>query len=69
MMSDVVALRPRAVHILAGTNDVAGNTGPMTPRMTQDNLRAMVDIANRHGIKVLLATVPPAASFPWRPEI
>jgi lysophospholipase L1-like esterase len=66
MMSDVVALRPKAVHIMAGTNDIAGNTGPMTPEMTQDNIRAMVDIAQRHGIRVLLAPIPPAASFPWR---
>ncbi|HEX8839638.1 MAG TPA: GDSL-type esterase/lipase family protein [Sphingomicrobium sp.] len=66
MMSDVVALRPKAVHIMAGTNDIAGNTGPMTPQMTQDNIRAMVDIAQRHGIRVLLAPIPPASSFPWR---
>ena len=66
MMSDVVALKPKAVHIMAGTNDIAGNTGPMTPEMTQDNIRAMADIAKRHGIRVLLAPIPPAASFPWR---
>nr|NUR37966.1 GDSL family lipase [Sphingomonas sp.] len=66
MMTDVVALRPKAVHIMAGTNDIAGNTGPMTPERTQDNIRAMVDIAQRHGIRVLLAPIPPAASFPWR---
>lgn len=69
MMSDVVALRPKAVHIMAGTNDIAGNTGPMTPAMTQNNLRAMVDIARRHSIEVLLATIPPAAGFPWRPGL
>jgi lysophospholipase L1-like esterase len=69
MMSDVVELRPRAVHIMAGTNDIASNTGPMTPHMTQDNFRAMNDIARRHGIKVLLASIPPAASFPWRPGL
>lgn len=69
MFSDVVALKPKAVHIMAGTNDIAGNTGPMTARMTEDNIRAMVDIAQRHGINVLLAPIPPAASLPWRPEI
>jgi lysophospholipase L1-like esterase len=69
MMSDVVALRPRAVHIMGGTNDIAGNTGPMTPQMSEDNVRAMTDIAQRHGIKVLLASVPPAAKFPWAPGI
>lgn len=69
MMSDVVALRPRAVHIMGGTNDIAGNTGPMTPQMSENNARAMTDIAQRHGIKVLIASVPPAASFPWAPKI
>jgi lysophospholipase L1-like esterase len=69
MMSDVVALKPKAVHIMAGTNDIAGNTGPMTPEMTQNNFRAMSDIARREGIKLLLASIPPAASFPWRPGL
>jgi lysophospholipase L1-like esterase len=67
--ADVVELRPRAVHIMAGTNDIAGNTGPMTAQMTEDNFRAMADIANRHGIKLLLAPIPPAASFPWAPQV
>jgi lysophospholipase L1-like esterase len=69
MYSDVVELRPRAVHIMAGTNDIAGNTGPMTAQMTEDNFRAMADIAMRHGIKLLLAPIPPAASFPWAPQV
>jgi lysophospholipase L1-like esterase len=69
MMSDVVALRPRAVHIMGGTNDIAGNTGPMTAQMTQDTVRAMTDIAQRHGIKVLIASVPPAGTFPWAPKV
>jgi lysophospholipase L1-like esterase len=69
MMSDVVALRPRAVHVMAGTNDIAGNTGPMTPQMSENNIRAMTDIAQRQDIKVLIASVPPAGSFPWAPAI
>jgi len=69
MFSDVVALRPRAVHIMAGTNDIAGNTGPMTAAMTEDNIRAMSDIARRESITLLLASIPPAASFPWRAEV
>jgi lysophospholipase L1-like esterase len=69
MMSDVVALKPRAVHIMGGTNDIAGNTGPMTAQMSEDNVRAMTDIAQRHGVKVLIASVPPAGSFPWAPKI
>jgi lysophospholipase L1-like esterase len=69
MMADVVALKPKAVHIMAGTNDIAGNTGPMTGAMTQDNLRAMAAIARAHGIRVLLASIPPADGFPWRPGL
>lgn len=66
MMPDVIDLKPRAVHIMAGTNDIAGNTGPMTAEMTRDNTRAMAAIARQHRVKVLLASIPPAASFPWR---
>lgn len=69
MMSDVVALRPRAVHIMGGTNDIAGNTGPMTPQMSEDNVRSMTDIAQRQGIKVMIASVPPAGGFPWAPTV
>ena len=69
MMSDVVALHPRAVHIMGGTNDIAGNTGPMTAQMSEGNVRAMTDIAQRQGIKVMIASVPPAGSFPWAPNV
>jgi lysophospholipase L1-like esterase len=69
MMADVIALRPRAVHIMAGTNDIASNTGPMTPRMTQDNIAAMATLARANGVAVLLASIPPAADFPWRPGL
>lgn len=69
MMSDVVALKPRAVHIMGGTNDIAGNTGPMTAKMSEDNVRAMNDIAQRHGIRVLIASIPPAGNFPWAPGV
>jgi lysophospholipase L1-like esterase len=54
---------------MGGTNDIAGNTGPMTARMSADNIEAMTDIAQRHGIKVMIASIPPAAQFPWSPEI
>ncbi len=47
---DVLALRPQVVVILAGTNDIAGNTGPSTQAMIEDNLHAMVDLALAHGI-------------------
>jgi lysophospholipase L1-like esterase len=69
MYSDVVALKPKAVHILAGANDIAGNTGPMTAGMSENTFRAMSDIAKRHGIDVLIASVLPAAAFPWRPGL
>ena len=69
MMADVVSLKPKAVHIMAGTNDIAGNTGPMTAAMSEDNFRMMSDIARMHRIKVLIASIPPAASFPWRPGL
>jgi lysophospholipase L1-like esterase len=69
MMADVVHLRPKAVHILAGTNDIAGNTGPMTQAQSEDNLRMMTEIAQASGIHVLLGSIPPSAAFPWRPGL
>lgn len=69
MMADVIALKPKFVHVMAGTNDIAGNTGPMTPRQTHDNLAMMVMLARQAKIGVLLASVPPADGFPWRPGL
>lgn len=66
---DVIDLKPKAVIILAGTNDIAGNTGPMTLEMTEGNLMSMAELAKANGIKVILASVLPAKGFPWRPEI
>ena len=66
---DVVALKPVVVAILAGTNDVAENTGPMTDDQILDNLSAMAEIARAHGIKVVVGSVPPATYFFWRREI
>jgi lysophospholipase L1-like esterase len=66
---DVVALHPETVVILAGTNDIAGNTGPSTPEMIEDNFKGMVEIARANGIRVILASILPAAQYPWRPEI
>jgi lysophospholipase L1-like esterase len=63
---DVINLRPAAVVILAGTNDVAGNTGPMTPEMTEDNFRSMVDLAKANGIRVIVASITPAVDYPWK---
>ena len=66
---DVVRLRPRVVHIMAGTNDVAANTGPTSDDEFKNNITAMVDLAKANGIKVVLASIPPAAKFSWRPEL
>ncbi|MDG2536017.1 GDSL-type esterase/lipase family protein [Sphingomonas sp. HITSZ_GF] len=69
MMADVIALKPRLVHIMAGTNDIAGNTGKITVAQSCDNLRMMAELARANGIRVLLASVPPADNFPWRPGL
>jgi lysophospholipase L1-like esterase len=63
---DVIDLHPTAVVILAGTNDVAGNTGPMTPQMTEDNFRSMIDLAKANGIRVIVASILPVADYPWK---
>lgn len=64
---DVIDLNPEAVVILAGINDIAGNTGPSTQEMITDNIFAMAELAKAHGIKVLICSVLPTADFPWRP--
>jgi acyl-CoA thioesterase-1 len=63
---DVVALKPKVVVILAGTNDIAGNTGPSTVEMIQDNIASMAEIAKANGIRVVLASVLPVDDYPWR---
>jgi len=63
---DVINLHPKAVLILAGTNDVAGNTGSMTPEMTEDNWQSMADLAKANGIRVIFASITPSTDFPWR---
>lgn len=69
---DVVALQPAAVVFLGGTNDIAGNTGPMTLEDTERNIQAMAAIAQANGIKLILASQLPVKAFPWnkacRPE-
>lgn len=66
---DVIDLHPQIVHIMAGTNDVAGNTGPTSEKDFQNNLRAMVELARAHHLRVVLASIPPANAFPWRPAL
>ncbi|CEJ70314.1 GDSL-like Lipase/Acylhydrolase [Chryseobacterium oranimense G311] len=67
--NDVIALKPRLVVINAGTNDIAENTGIYNPDFTFNNIKAMADIAKSNGIKVIIASILPAAAFPWRKEI
>ncbi|MBP6362426.1 MAG: GDSL family lipase [Novosphingobium sp.] len=62
---DVVSLRPKVVHIMVGTNDIAGNTGPTTPEAYKNAIRAMVSLAQANGIVVILGSIPPADQFGW----
>ncbi|MDA9140198.1 SGNH/GDSL hydrolase family protein [Flavobacteriaceae bacterium] len=63
---DVVDLDAAAVVLLAGTNDIAGNTGPVTLEMILDNIKSMTEIAQANDIKVILCSVLPAFDYPWR---
>ncbi len=64
--ADVIALKPAVVVILAGINDIAGNTGPSTLEMITDNIFSMAELAKANNIKVILCSVLPAYDFPWR---
>ena len=66
---DVINLKPAVVLILAGTNDIAGNTGPSTLEMIMDNIVSMTELAKANHIKVVLCSVLPAYKYPWRPEV
>ncbi len=67
--SDVIALRPEVVVILAGINDIALNNGAIELRHIVDNIASMTDIARWHGIKPIVCSVLPAAGIDWRPEV
>jgi lysophospholipase L1-like esterase len=62
---DVIDLKPKVVVILAGTNDIAGNTGPMTIEQTEGNLASMAELAAANGIRVVLCSLLPAFDYPW----
>ncbi len=66
---DVISLRPKVVVILAGTNDIAGNTGPSTLEMIEDNIRSMTELAQANGIQVVLCSIVPAYDYPWKPGL
>jgi lysophospholipase L1-like esterase len=65
MYPDVIDLKPAAMVVLAGTNDIAGNTGPETAEMIQQNIMAMTELAQLHGIKVILCSLLPVSDYPF----
>jgi lysophospholipase L1-like esterase len=67
MFPDVIDLKPAAVIILAGTNDIAQNTGPQTATMVEENLVAMTELAQKHGIKVILCSLTPISDYALMP--
>jgi len=64
--ADVIKLKPRVVVILAGTNDIAGNSGPSTLEMIEDNIISMAQLAKANDIKVILCSVLPVYDYPWK---
>ena len=66
---DVIDLKPKVVVILAGTNDIAGNTGPSTLEMIEDNIASMAELAKANGIRVVLSSVLPVYDYPWKPGL
>jgi lysophospholipase L1-like esterase len=66
---DVIALQAKVVVILAGTNDIAGNTGPMTMEETEANIAAMAEMADANHIRVVLCSILPAFDYPWQPGL
>lgn len=68
MYPDVIDLKPAAVILLAGTNDVAGNTGPETARMIEENYRAITELAQAHHIKVILCSLTPVSDYTAHPQ-
>ncbi len=66
---DVISLKPKVVVILAGTNDIAGNTGPTTLEQIRDNIESMVELAIANDICPIVCSVLPAFDYPWRPGL
>ena len=66
---DVISLNPNLLHLLAGTNDIAGNTGEMTIDLTLQNIKSMIISAKENQIQVFIGSVLPASSFGWKPLI
>jgi lysophospholipase L1-like esterase len=68
MYPDVINLKPAAVILLAGTNDISRNTGPETLAMVQDNIQAITELAQAHGIKVILCSLAPVSDYTARKQ-
>lgn len=66
--ADVVAVQPRVVVILAGTNDIAGNAGPISEPEIMENIASMAELARSHGIRVVLISVLPVHRYYWNPR-
>ncbi|CAH8281497.1 lysophospholipase L1-like esterase [Mariniflexile fucanivorans] len=66
---DVIELKPKAVIISAGTNDIAGNRGAISIERIAGNIFSMVELAKANNIKVVLASVLPASSYSWSPSV
>ena len=67
--ADVIDLQPKAVVILAGTNDIAGNTGPATIKMIADNIISMAELARENNILVVISSVLPVYDYSWKPGL
>lgn len=66
---DVLSLRPKKVILLAGINDIAENTGPISLETIMENIKGMTEMAKANDVEMVLCAVLPANSFPWRPSI
>lgn len=66
---DVIDLNPKVVVILAGTNDIAGNTGYTSLETIINNIKSMAEIANANSIKVIISSILPAIEYPWKPGL
>jgi len=64
---DVINIQPKVVVILAGTNDIAGNNGPVTLEMIMNNIKSMSELAIQNHINIILCSVLPANDYPWKP--
>lgn len=68
-LPDAVALRPRSVHLMCGVNDIAGNTGPNTPMDYRNNITAIATVIQDAGIRLIIGSLTPAATFAWSPHL